>query len=81
MVDTSSSRTFSQGSFYPSSRSTNPADEKKKKTVELDLKPILSAADICTGVAVHGTTLAAWESICASRFLIKGKRAKFGIFE
>ncbi|EDR05123.1 uncharacterized protein LACBIDRAFT_153942, partial [Laccaria bicolor S238N-H82] len=43
------------------------------KTVELDLKPILSATDISTGVAVHGTTLAAWESI-SKQGLSKMKR-------
>lgn len=43
------------------------------KTVELDLKPILSTADISTGVAVHGTTLAAWESI-SKQGLSKMKR-------
>ncbi|KAK7046758.1 putative tRNA 2'-phosphotransferase [Favolaschia claudopus] len=33
------------------------------KSVKLDLKPILSVSDIPTGIAVHGTTRAAWESI------------------
>lgn len=33
------------------------------KTVKVDLKPILAASDIPTGVAVHGTTKKAWESI------------------
>ncbi|TFK39471.1 KptA family-domain-containing protein [Crucibulum laeve] len=33
------------------------------KTVKLDLKPILTASDIPTGIAVHGTTQKAWESI------------------
>jgi len=33
------------------------------KTIKLDLKPILSVADIPTGVAVHGTTRKAWELI------------------
>jgi 2'-phosphotransferase len=32
--------------------------------VKLDLKPILSAADI--PMAVHGTSRAAWKSICMS---------------
>ena len=32
--------------------------------VKLDLKPIMSAADI--PMAVHGTSKAAWESICLS---------------
>lgn len=43
------------------------------KTVELNLKSILSAADISTGVAVHGTTLAAWEFI-SKQGLSKMKR-------
>ncbi|KAK7018971.1 putative tRNA 2'-phosphotransferase [Favolaschia claudopus] len=33
------------------------------KSVKLDLKPILSVSNIPTGMAVHGTTRAAWESI------------------
>ncbi|KAF8074672.1 KptA family-domain-containing protein [Lyophyllum atratum] len=33
------------------------------KTIKLDLKPILSVADIPTGVAVHGTSKKAWELI------------------
>ncbi|KAF8147328.1 KptA family-domain-containing protein [Mycena galopus ATCC 62051] len=33
------------------------------RTVKLDLEPILSVADIPTGIAVHGTTKEAWDSI------------------
>jgi len=33
------------------------------KSVVLDLQPILSVSDIPTGVAIHGTTRKAWESI------------------
>ncbi|EJF64054.1 hypothetical protein DICSQDRAFT_125141 [Dichomitus squalens LYAD-421 SS1] len=36
------------------------------KTVVLDLEPIQSHADIPTGIAVHGTTKRAWESISAT---------------
>ncbi|KAJ7212089.1 KptA family-domain-containing protein [Mycena pura] len=35
----------------------------KAPSVVLDLQPILSVSDIPTGVAIHGTTRKAWESI------------------
>ncbi|KAJ3982808.1 KptA family-domain-containing protein [Lentinula detonsa] len=34
------------------------------KAVKLDLKPVLSIEDIPSRTAVHGTTKAAWQSIC-----------------
>ncbi|KAJ7243631.1 hypothetical protein C8J57DRAFT_1365513 [Mycena rebaudengoi] len=34
------------------------------KSVQLELRPILSVSDIPGGIAVHGTTKQAWESIC-----------------
>lgn len=37
-----------------------------KQTVQLDLKPITSIADIPTGLAIHGTNGAAWASIGGS---------------
>ncbi|KAJ7109756.1 KptA family-domain-containing protein [Mycena crocata] len=43
------------------------------KAVKLDLKPILSISDIPTGIAVHGTTKKAWESI-STQGLSKMKR-------
>ncbi|KAJ7366897.1 KptA family-domain-containing protein [Mycena albidolilacea] len=43
------------------------------KAVKLDLVPISSASDLPTGIAVHGTTLAAWESI-STQGLSKMKR-------
>ncbi|KAJ7889229.1 KptA family-domain-containing protein [Mycena leptocephala] len=43
------------------------------KSVKLDLQPISSASDIPTGIAVHGTTKEAWESI-STQGLSKMKR-------
>ncbi|KAG6832118.1 hypothetical protein H0H87_002631 [Tephrocybe sp. NHM501043] len=43
------------------------------KTVKLELRPILSVKDIPTGVAVHGTTRAAWDLI-SQQGLSKMKR-------
>ncbi|TFK25104.1 phosphotransferase KptA/Tpt1, partial [Coprinopsis marcescibilis] len=43
------------------------------KTVELELKPIVTAADIPSGVAVHGTNGKAWNSI-STQGLSKMKR-------
>jgi len=43
------------------------------KSVKLDLQPISSVSDIPTGVAVHGTTREAWESI-STQGLSKMKR-------
>ncbi|KIY52983.1 hypothetical protein FISHEDRAFT_34389 [Fistulina hepatica ATCC 64428] len=41
--------------------------------VKLDLKPILSMADIPSGIAVHGTTNSAWESIAKLGLLKMGR--------
>ncbi|KAJ7672736.1 KptA family-domain-containing protein [Mycena rosella] len=43
------------------------------KAVKLDLRPITSVSDIPTGIAVHGTTKEAWESI-STKGLSKMKR-------
>jgi len=33
------------------------------QTVQLELKPVLSLDDIPSGIALHGTTVAAWKII------------------
>ncbi|KAJ7761495.1 KptA family-domain-containing protein [Mycena maculata] len=43
------------------------------KSVKLDLQPVLSISDIPTGIAVHGTTNGAWDSI-STQGLSKMKR-------
>jgi hypothetical protein len=39
------------------------------QSVKLELEPINSAADIPTGITVHGTNVKAWESIRASTLI------------
>ena len=67
MVDTCEPRTFHESKSYVSTSYT-PLDIFRQAIV-LELEPILSPADIPTGIAVHGTTRKAWDII--SKFEIR----------
>ena len=61
MVDQGKSRPFDEGMLTWSACVLVPDLRFVIQDVKLDLRPILSAADI--PMAVHGTTRQAWESI------------------
>lgn len=61
MVDQSESRAYNEGMFLP--KHSVGVHLLIRLKVEVELRIINSVEDIPTKIAVHGTTLKAWESI------------------